>query len=137
MVDMLRSRRGTVIERADEQGIVVSTPATLAIGYRVWLDPSKGFQPTRIHWLLDLGGRLMTCLEQENTLDEVARGVWAPVKVVVSRYLPGKKSATAPRRPNSVQVITVNRKYSRFNVPIDESLFELPPGSQVSGVRLD
>jgi beta-lactamase regulating signal transducer with metallopeptidase domain len=141
IVDVLRSRHGTVIERADEQGIVVYTPAapaTLAIGYRVWLDPSKGFQPTRIHRLLDLGGTLNTYLEQENTLDEVARGVWAPVKVVISRYLPSKKSATAPRRPNSVEVITVNRIYSRFNVPIDESLFQLAPkSSQVGGAWPD
>ena len=81
MVDMLRSRRGTVIERADEQGIVVSTPATLAIGYRVWLDPSKGFQPTRIHWFLNLGGKLITYLEQENTLEQGGTRCVGPCQV--------------------------------------------------------
>ncbi len=65
--------------------------------------------------------------------------MWAPVKFVVSRYLPSKKSATARAAPKSVQVITVNRKYSRFNVPIDESQFQLPvpPGIQVGGASLN
>jgi hypothetical protein len=133
MIDVLRKRRGTVVERADDQVIVVYTPAPQPFGYRVWLDPAKNFQPIRIHRILDLGGTLITDFEQENTLGEVAPGVWAPLKVVVSFYAQDKSSATAARRPKSVAVVTMNPNFSRFNVPIDESLFQLPvpPGYQV------
>jgi hypothetical protein len=126
MIDVLRKRRGTVVERADEHGIVVSTPATLPFGYRVWLDPAKGFQPARIHRLLNVDGTLITDMEQENTLEEVVPGVWAPVKFAISIYSQSKKTATRARRLGFTQVITMNRKFSRFNVPIDESLFQLP-----------
>jgi beta-lactamase regulating signal transducer with metallopeptidase domain len=133
MIDVLRKRPATVVERADEKGIVVSTPAPQPFGYRVWLDPGKNFQPVRIHRLLNVDGIVVTDFEQENTLAEVAPGVWSPLQVVVAFYPQDKTSATAARRPKSAMVVTVNRKYSRFNVPIDESLFQLPvpPGFQV------
>ena len=123
MIEVLRKRSATVVERADGAGIVVYTPPPF--GYRIWLDPAKNFLPRKIQRLLDWDGTIIVDLMQENTLAEVSAGVWAPVKFAVSLYPRTKESAPSARKPDSQTVVTVNRKHSRFNVPIDESLFQL------------
>lgn len=127
MIAVLRNRKGTIVEQADDSRLVLFTPASMPFGYRIWLDPKKNFLPTRIDRLLGVDGSVIVDLEQDNTLEEVSHGVWAPVKFVVSFHPQTKESATKAPRLVARQVITVNRQYSRFNVPIADSDFRLEP----------
>jgi len=133
MIKVLRKRSETIIEQADDDHIVVFTPARLPFGYRIWLDPKKNFLPIKIDRLLEVDGTIVVDLEQVSTLEEILPRVWAPLKFVESFHPQTKESATRERRLVLEAVTTVNRERSRFNVPIDESLFQLevPIGTTV------
>jgi beta-lactamase regulating signal transducer with metallopeptidase domain len=126
MIQVLRMRPGTVVESADSRAVVVYTPAPLPFGYRVWLDPAKGFLPSKIDRLLDVEETVVVDLEDEYTLDEVCPGVWAPVKIVECQYPKTNELLAGKGRLVTRATILVDRNNSRFNVPIDAALFQLP-----------
>jgi beta-lactamase regulating signal transducer with metallopeptidase domain len=130
MTQVLRARPHTVVERMDGAHVVVFTPTAMGhnwspFGYRIWLDPKRNFLPTKIQRLLDVEGTVINDLEIDNTLEEISPGVWAPVTAVESFYPQTKESGTSARRLATRAVTSVNRKYSRFNVPFDGSVFKL------------
>jgi beta-lactamase regulating signal transducer with metallopeptidase domain len=152
--DMMRQRPGTVVERLEGDLVVIYTPTSSGkpyhyspFGYRIWLDSKKNFLPAGMEQLLDLdharpissrndkasdvrppaleNGTQIVYVRFDNTLQEISPAVFAPMKSVILWYPMIKLPEGAERKEASESVMTVDRKLSRINVPIDQSLFQL------------
>jgi hypothetical protein len=131
---LMRERRGTRLERQDGTQFVLYTPPTpeggfqmSPFGFRVWLDSTKNFLPTRVQRLLEVSGEDVVYTQSEHTLEEVEPGVWVPTRVVTSHYpYPSTVPSESPLK-SAESVLTVDLNLSRFNVEIPDSTFELKP----------
>ncbi len=101
--------------------------------WRIWLDPDRNFMPSRIVAWYDHQGSEQLDRKIENTLKEVAPGVWAPVSCRVDVYSKGE--ADNPRVGKCIGYSTVNVvDGSTFNGEVKADLFsvEIPDGFLVN-----
>ena len=137
--DIMRERPATKLEAKDADQCVLYTPPTdgrfewSPFGFRVWLDLTKNALPSRIEYLLSIDGREVVYRRCDNSLDEVAPGVWAPVKVVTSGFPPIVQADVPPRRATA-GIAVVYRVFSSFNNEVPDSVFDVQvsPGTEVN-----
>ncbi|MEX0677735.1 MAG: hypothetical protein WD063_11705 [Pirellulales bacterium] len=139
LVDILRERTGTrLIEDPLHAGAVVLDTAPemgrncAQFGYTIWLDAKHGMLPSRIdmRWKVASGEVLPWRQIVVRKFIDLPGDGWAPAEVSITtlaREGPIKGSPTQ----EAVAVVDVAR--SRWNQPLDESLFTLafPPGISV------
>jgi hypothetical protein len=129
--DILRERPKTTLEKEGDQSILYTPPLTgqfelAPLGLRVWLDRTKGSLPSRIEYLLVVLDREVVSTRLDITLEEVAKGVWAPVKLVTAGFPPIIQTRVPPRK--SVESVSaLDRDLSKFNPDVPDSLFRLAP----------
>ncbi|QDU40902.1 hypothetical protein Mal4_52650 [Maioricimonas rarisocia] len=99
--------------------------------YLVHLSPESGYQPTLIRHGVGLGKQAGVYTETENVLDEVAPGVWAPVRSTRRIFAP--EISGNPDTPAAEHELVLDRSRSQFNVDIRPEVFEMafPPGTVV------
>jgi hypothetical protein len=140
-VEIIRQRPEKKVESATDAECVVYTPHIYGehefapYGFRVWLDRTKNYLPRRIEMLLAVPDKDVEVVTWrcDNTLEEVAPGVWAPMKSVVNGF-PQIVQKEEPAIKTFVGLISVSRKWSRFNMelPADTFLLDAPSGVPVT-----
>lgn len=102
-------------------------------GWRIWLDPARNFLPARIEQWADEAGTAIKDREVEITLDEVAPGVWAPVRGVISIYYKTQGHRFFGKVTTRCTLV-VDRNESRFNIDVPDEVFadQIEPGDTVN-----
>ena len=78
---------------------------------RIWLDSTKNYMPTRTQHLLDVSEKETVVADAQNTLTEVAPGVWAATSVAYTIF-PPTLPAESPPRKSAVSTVTQREKTS-------------------------
>jgi hypothetical protein len=99
-------------------------------GVRLFLDPDRGFMPTRID--LTYGDDPIPQSRYTNELAEVLPGLWAPIRSRVSVFVRDKNSKYYGQELGYL-LAEVDQSRSQFNGDIDPSVFDLtfPAGVMV------
>lgn len=135
LIEVMRVRPGTKVEGRQGEEYILYTPAGVgpfnmsSLGFRVWLDSTKNFMPTRIqHFSLSNSDKETLVAQIDNTLEEVQPGVWAPVKSVMCHFAPG-----SPPRKGQEVTVAVDLQRSKFSLQVPDSMFKLeaPAGARV------
>lgn len=93
-------------------------------GVEIDFDAEKAFMPARILWYGTKKTRRVNYTLIENQLSEIQPGVWMPLAARVT-YLIANPDSPFFGQPRSYDDVTLDRERSRFNIPLDESVFNL------------
>jgi hypothetical protein len=131
-LDVFRDRRDVrlVVDPSDRDAVGIEAPPQEGIrriysthGYTVWLDPKHGMLPSRIEIRRRTkDGENPWRRIVVNRFTAVRGGGWAPIEVAVTSL-----AGVGPIKgqPTQEAVTLVDMARSKWNEPVDESLFEL------------
>ncbi len=129
LVELLRSRQGTRIDKGDAQLIEVECPQEGTtyrdFGWRISFDPQRGMLPVKMeHYMHNMD--VPYCVTSIEAFRLVAPGVWVPTKGIhVFFEQDGRKSSMA--------TLQVDEMRSQWNTPVSDDVFvlTLPAGTKV------
>jgi hypothetical protein len=126
-VSVAREGRLIVLSVLAEPGRKVSLSQS---GFRLYLDPNRGLMPTRIELTYTRYRQAKLIRRYENQLEEIQPGLWVPIHCEISSYQPEVELDG----PLALTFVDVDRASSRFNMPVDESIFDpgFPTGTRVN-----
>jgi hypothetical protein len=112
----------------------IAMPDSESHEFRVWFDARHGQLPVKVEsWREELtdAGPVLISRREVGRFHEVLPGVWAPVEITVTSF--SRIAGNLLGQPTSVSNTMVDVSKSRWNVPLDEELFELKfaPGTEV------
>ncbi len=135
-VAMSRERSARLLPREGNLYVIEVPPGKPGpwweITWKVWLDPSRNFMPTKWSDSIVKSGRSIRDRDCAIELAEVVPGVWAPVEAKLSVY---NKNPDSPifDKVGGVDFLKVDRAKSRFNIaiPDDQFVIKIPNGASV------
>lgn len=93
-------------------------------GVKIWLAKDQGYMPTRIEWYVKKGKQEVKSNEIVNQLEEVAPGLWLPMKSKLRFFIEDPRTEVFGEVYSTMDV-GVDLKRSSFNLPIDDAKFEI------------
>src|SRR5439155_19731248 len=136
LISCLRERTNVrIVEDGSRQGQIVletlplpakTAVAAFSMGFRVSLDPMKGFMPTRFEHLEELGGRLVLCSSVTVTRwQQLKNGAYAPTRAIFRSYDREPERGTFENLYCEAE-LSVEPGGSSWNIDIPDKEFELP-----------
>ena len=141
-VDFIRDRPNRHLREEDDYVVITALgDRTLRgvrannFGLRLQLDPTRGFMPVKVTYLLQDSDVPQS--QWTNELYEPQEGLWVPRKSVMNVYCRDKDT---PHHGEIVgqKVVSIDTTQASFNTPIDPSVFspDIPPGYEVHDGRV-